>query len=104
MISFKRKADPVFSSSRLLVADFNAAQILLRAILDDFVPSWWIVSQGIEVVIQAMEMYEGGLSPVECRALDDLARHAGAYKVVICDGYVTLSNKDALQKLKSKKR
>jgi hypothetical protein len=33
MISFKRKADPVFSSSRLLVADFNAGQILLGLFL-----------------------------------------------------------------------
>jgi hypothetical protein len=53
--------DPPFSSSRLLLADFNNAQLLLMKLLKKTVPgSNWLFPSS-HMVIHAMEKNRGGL-------------------------------------------
>jgi hypothetical protein len=68
-----------FSSNRLLVAEFNSAEILIREILKEL----GLSRRTLKVLIQQMEELEGGLSEVEKRVLRDLAEQAGGAIVYI---------------------
>jgi len=79
-------ADAPFTTRRLLVGQFAAAErSLKRGLTELFAGSWF--SPSPVVVIQPMEMIEGGLSEIEDRALRELVMGAGARKVVIWIGH-----------------
>ncbi|MDD7998535.1 hypothetical protein UYSO10_0234 [Kosakonia radicincitans] len=66
-----------FSNQRILVADFLAAEKLLRSLIQQVAPrSFWhalIPGKGrLKILAHALEMNEGGLSPVEERAILEL--------------------------------
>ena len=74
-----------FTTKRLLVGEFNNAEVLLKEALKKLYIDNWLAPSPI-IVIQPMEMIEGGLSPVEERVLKELAFGAGGRKVTVWVG------------------
>jgi rod shape-determining protein MreB and related proteins len=90
-------AEPPFTTTRLLVGQFLAAESLLkRALKQVLKPSFFAPSP--QILIQPLEMLEGGLSEVEERVLKEAAIGAGASKVVVWVG-PQLSDDDVKAKL-----
>ena len=79
-----RPAKP-FSTERLLVGSFSAAEPTLKSLVKKVTPRG-IIKKSPRVVIQPMEYLEGGLSEVEERVFKELALGAGAFKVVLHTG------------------
>ena len=72
--------DQAFSTERLLVGKFSAAEPVLSRLIKEALPKTWLKKRPV-VVIQPMEKIEGGLSEVETRIFKELAFGAGAIKV-----------------------
>ena len=87
-----------FTTKRLLVGDFSAAQDCLSKAMKRLAPKKLFTRKTAVVVMHPMEMYEGGLSEVEERILKELAYGSGATKVVLHNGD-TLSAKEAIDKI-----
>jgi hypothetical protein len=85
-----------FSSPRLLVADFNAADTLIREILKEL----GLSRRTLKVWIQQMKAFEDGLLETEKRALRDLGELAGARSVYIINRTQILSNEEIQEMLK----
>jgi len=94
------QADSVFSSQRLLIGDFEAALVCLKQLMDKarrpILPALFA-----HVVIHPLEKIEGGLAPLEERALIELAEQAGAAKAILWTGPI-LNNAEVLEKLTRK--
>ena len=88
-----------FSTTRLLVGEFNEAEKLLTKALKQLSKNTWFSPSPV-VVIQPMEMAEGGLSGVELRAIRELAFGAGARKVVVWEGK-PLTDNEVLESAKN---
>ncbi len=80
--AIERVAELPFSSARMLVADTDAAVGLLKAILIDLEGRrrWFAWPTA---VIHPMELCDDGLSPVEKRAIGQMAEALGFAKVEI---------------------
>jgi rod shape-determining protein MreB and related proteins len=78
-------AQPPFTTTRLLIGQFLAAESLLKQALKQVSTSRFF-SVSPKVVIQPLEMTDGGLSEVEERVLREVAIGAGASKVVVWVG------------------
>ncbi len=88
-----------FTTDRLLVGQFSAAQALLKEAMDRTYRARRLSPAPI-VVIQPMAMSEGGLSEVEERVLHELATAAGARKAIVWVGS-ELSDEEVLAKAES---
>lgn len=78
------EADPAFSNQRLLVAEFSIADRLIRDAVQSLMPRRLaFLNAAPKLLIQPMELLEGGLSQVEQRILMELGMGAGARKVVV---------------------
>lgn len=75
-------AETAFTTSRLLVGNFTAAEKTLKTLLQSLLPKTFIRKKA-QVVIQPMTMVEGGLSEVEQRVFTELTLAAGAHSVTI---------------------
>ena len=91
------EAQPPFTTTRLLVGQFGVAESLLKRALKQ-VSKAGLLSVAPHVVIQPLEMVEGGLSEVEERVLREVAMGAGASKVVVWVG-ARLSDAEVKAKL-----
>jgi hypothetical protein len=95
------QADPGFSNPRLLVADFSAAEQLLRRAMAELLPKRFMrLSLPPHLLIQPLERLEGGLSQIEERILLELGLGCGARKVRLHLGN-ELDNAGVLAKLRS---
>jgi rod shape-determining protein MreB and related proteins len=93
-------AQPPFTTTRLLIGQFLAAEnVLKRAVKEMSKGGIFAVSP--QVLIQPLEMLDGGLSEVEERALREVAIGAGASKVVVWVGH-ELSDAEVRDKLSGK--
>lgn len=92
-------ANEPFTTKRLLVGQFSAAEDLLKRGLNELFSSNWLSPSPV-VVIHPMEKVEGGLSEIEDRLFRELAVGAGARKVVIWLGH-ELSDAEAKQRAAS---
>ena len=77
---------PGFTTTRLLVGQFREAQALLKEAMGK------VIGKGLftvspKVVIQPLEMIDGGLSEIEEWVFRELAVGAGAAKVVVWLGH-----------------
>jgi len=75
-----------FSTARLLVGQFSAAEQALKLALKAMFAGRWFAPSPV-VVIQPMEKIDGGLAEVEKRALHELALGAGARQAVVWVGH-----------------
>ncbi len=71
-----------FTSTRLLVGDFPVAESLLRDLVKKVRPNGLFSAKPV-MVIQPLEMTEGGLSAVEERVFLELGGGAGAREVKV---------------------
>ena len=78
-------AQPPFTTSRLIIGEFSVAESLLKRGIRE-VSKRGFLSMAPFVVIQPLEMLEGGLSEVEERVLREVAIGAGATRVVVWVG------------------
>lgn len=90
-------AATAFSSIRLLVGNFTAAEQALSAAVKSAASATWL-SKRPRIIMQPMELLEGGLSEVEERLLKELAYGVGAFKVMVHIGD-ELSNEQAVERL-----
>ena len=91
-----------FTSARLLVADFEAAEAVALEALNKLPGTGnSMLKRSYLVLIQAMDMYDGGLSSVELRTYRDLGEMIGGRMVFIADGSKEFSEQEALDLLKS---
>lgn len=79
-------ADEPFTTKRLLVGQFAAAERTLKRGFKELFSGNWFSSSPV-VVIHPMVKVEGGLSEVEDRVFRELAAGAGARKVVVWLGH-----------------
>jgi hypothetical protein len=91
---------PGFTTTRLLVGQFRGAQTALKEAMGK------VIGKGLfagspGVVIQPLEMTEGGLSEIEERVFRELAIGAGAAKVIVWLGH-ELSDSEVRGKLDGK--
>ena len=95
-------AQPPFTTARLLIGQFLAAENLLKCAVKEM-SKGRIFAVSPQVLIQPLEMIEGGLSEVEERVLREVAIGAGASKVVVWVGD-ELSDAEVREKLSGKLR
>lgn len=88
--SVEEKPKEAFSSSRLIIGDFVAAETCLRTLIKKLWNSKW-GSPTLLAVVQVMEKCEGGLSKVEKRIIQEVVERCGAKKVKIYEGKYPLS-------------
>jgi hypothetical protein len=87
-----------FSSSRLIVADFNVASDLISQILKEL----GLNRRTLKALIQQMDDFEEGLSEVEKRVLRDLGEQAGASEVYIVNRKKAMSKDEIREFLQLK--
>ncbi|WP_415882384.1 hypothetical protein [Neptuniibacter sp. QD34_54] len=69
-----------FTTERLLVGQFSAAEPVLKELVKDVMPSGFM-KKSAQIIIHPMDMVEGGLCEVEERIFTELGLGAGAFKV-----------------------
>jgi len=74
-----------FDHPRMLIADFAAAERVLKAFLRRVVGGHWF-ARSPRVLLHPLGAYEGGITPVEWRAFRELGLAAGACKVYLWSG------------------
>jgi len=90
-------SQPPFTTARLLIGQFQTAQDLLKRAVKKM-SKGGIFAISPQVLIQPLEMIEGGLCEVEERVLREVAMGAGASRVVVWIG-PELSDAEVRQKL-----
>ena len=93
-------AQPPFTTTRLLIGQFLPAESLLKRAIKEMAKGG-IFTVSPQVLIQPIEMIEGGLSEIEARVLREVAIGAGASKVVVWVGH-ELSDAEVRKKLNGK--
>ncbi len=91
-----------FSTKRLVIADFNNVELLIRETINEFETSKGFFNKSFHAIMQQMEAFEDGVSEIEKRAMRDLAEQAGAVDVYLILDTKKLTYQDAFIKLKSK--
>jgi rod shape-determining protein MreB and related proteins len=95
--SVQLTSDTPFTTNRLLMGDFAAAETALRkAILESQIGPKYLT--GLSVLMHPLEMIEGGLSGVEHRMFMEVADCAGAARMAVWVGH-NLSDHEVLEKL-----
>lgn len=77
-----RAGQPAFTSQRLLVGDFTAADRLLKEAMKEVLPRHPFALAPLALV-HPLDMVEGGLSQIEQRVFTELALGARARKVKV---------------------
>ena len=92
-----------FSNPRLAIADFELAEKLMREAFIELFPNSGIFSSApiVAAVVQQFELTEGGISPVERRAMIDSCEHAGAKEVKIIESDKALSYEEVMDVYKN---
>lgn len=91
--------DVAFTTTRLLIGNFiPAVECLKQAIKSSRSKS--LLAGSPTILLQPMEMCEGGLCEIEDRVMRECALGAGARKVVLWIGE-ELANEKALEKIKA---
>ena len=91
--------DISFTTTRLLIGTFAPAVQCLKQAVSSSTPNSWFKAKPV-LLIQPMEMNEGGLSEIEDKVLRECALSAGARKVIVWIG-AELSNDKAIKKINS---
>lgn len=84
---FTAQASPPFSTARLLVGEFLPFEQCLKEGLAQVVGKRFFTPRPV-LILQPMEMNEGGLSGIEQRVLQEGGLGAGARQVILHEGAV----------------
>ena len=95
-------AQKPFTTTRLLVGEFQEAQSLLRKVIKE-VGSGGLFEVSPVVVMHPIEMVEGGLSEIEERVFRELALGAGARSVFVHVG-APLTDSEVVSVSRSKRK
>lgn len=101
--SLESKADATvvaqtpFTTARLLIGQFLVAEQALKGALKQLAKGRFLLASP-HVVIHPMEMVDGGLSEIEERIFHEIAKGAGASKVVVWVGH-ELNDAEVREKL-----
>ena len=96
--TISRTSNIKFSSTHLLVTEFNIAETLIREMIKEL----GLSRRSLKVLIQQMKEFEGGLSETEKRALRDLGEQAGGRTVYIANRTKVMNNEEIQGFLKMK--
>jgi hypothetical protein len=91
-----------FSTKRIVLADFNTIELLVRDTINEFEISKGFIKKAFHALMQQMETFEDGISEIEKRALRDIAEQAGAVDVYLILDTKKLPYEEAFTKLKNK--
>lgn len=75
-------AEQAFTTTRLLVGQFKRAEICLSEAVKSVIKGRWLTPSP-RILIQPMEMIEGGFGDIEERIFHELALGSGARKAVL---------------------
>jgi MreB/Mbl protein len=100
--TISRQALEPFSNKRLVVADFNVAELLIRSIVKELQLTKSFIGRSLRIIIQQMENLEDGLSETEKRVLRDLSEQAGGAFVIIVEHTRPLSSNEAISELEAR--
>ena len=95
-------AQPPFTTARLLIGQFQAAESTLKKAVKEM-SKGGLFAAAPPVLIQPLELIEGGLSEIEERVLREVAMGAGASRVVVWVGH-ELTDAEAREKLDGRRR
>ncbi len=84
-----------YSNSRMILADFTAAEELMREGISQLCRSHLI-----KVLIQPFDHHIKKFSPVEIRSFLDSTEHAGAKTIIIDTTQIKLSSEEVIKRLK----
>ncbi|GAA5522762.1 hypothetical protein LQ318_13475 [Aliifodinibius salicampi] len=101
--TISRNASKKFSNSRLVLAHFENAQMLLRSMLSKWAAKILIFQRGFNVVNQQIEKMDDGLSEIERHALTEIAEYSGAKNVHAIGHARKLTNEKARSLLSKSK-
>lgn len=97
-VDVSSNAEIPFSSTRLLVGDFAAAQRHFKKTIAECIAKISRLNFGIKAVVHPREKTEGGLSLIEERILEEILAGCGARKTIVHVGPV-LSDAEVSEKL-----
>lgn len=81
-----------FSDSRIVFAEYEKAEVLMKRITKELAPeSNGFFGSSFIMVIQQLEMNEGGISEVEKRAIRDSCEHVNAKTMKLVDSEKEIS-------------
>jgi hypothetical protein len=83
-----------FAHPRVLIEGFLETQSLIRSWLRQ---SGWKYKSGVVMVLHVVDSWEGGLSQLELRALQEMAKELGASHSVVIEGGAELSDPEILR-------
>lgn len=101
-VSVSRSAIEKFSNERLVVANFQNAEMLVRSVLKELLQIKSFLQPSLRMLIHQLEKLEGGLSQVEIRALRDIGEIAGGRYVKVIEQSRPLNPQQALLELTNK--
>lgn len=87
------------SNDRLVVADFQETEILLKRVLSCLIPKKIFMPQ-LNIIIHQLDYITGGLSPTEKRILINVAKRIGGKNVIVEEDLNPLSFLHAKTKFK----
>lgn len=96
-LDLEARADPPYTTPRLLVGQFDTADRLLKDTFRHILHKTWLSPSPL-ILMHPMEMVEGGLSQVEERVIHELGYGVGGNKVVLHVGD-TLSDAEVRARL-----
>lgn len=97
--SYTQTALKKFSSSRMVIANFTNAELLIRELIAEIPQSPIPFLLGYLMLMQVCEKVEGGLGEIEIRSIKDIGEQAGAIFVEVVEHHRILSNEEALNLL-----
>lgn len=99
-ITIDRTCSGKFSNPRMVLADFRVAEEFTRSLLREM--SQKRFAPPMKVLVQPMELVDGGISPVEQRSFNDFAQHLGAKYVFLHLTQEPLSDQRVLELTRGK--
>ena len=87
-----RASQKQFSSDRMLVAEFNVAENLVREILAEM----GIAKKNLKILIQQIDQFEDELFETEKRILRDLAEQAGGTEIYLVNRKKSMTKEEVI--------
>lgn len=91
-----------FSTKRVVIANFNIIELLVRNCITELSQNYKALFTQNIMLIQHVEVMEGGVTEIEKRAMRDICEQAGGVEVYLITNNKIISIDEAMQGLKNK--